>query len=186
MGQGSAAASDLADDLPGRLVCQDAPDVQPSFRYWEDGVWNGVTYGPSIASPGMVATDFQSGPILPELGGYTHRGQEGLTLHFPIACLRLPEGGIANVERQQPVPGRALMVFTDDALLERFIHGRLRGGAAILLEDVVALDDLIDALEILVEVVLIDPHADTLAPRNVLTVEQIRVRRIERDGSANG
>jgi hypothetical protein len=151
----------------------------PSFRYWEDGLWNGITYGPSAVYPGGVAiTNFQSGPILPDLAGLIDRGAAGFTVQYPIAALRMPDGGVACAVR--PDGAQALIVYTDTNLMERAISGRCRGAAPITVENITELDEILAPL-FDVDAVLLDPDPDTLAPREFLTVKQVRNRRRERD-----
>jgi hypothetical protein len=132
--------------------------VLPTFQLWEDGVWNGITYGPSFASPGgSVVVDFKSGPILPSLGGLKGGPGGKLTVTYPMAILHGPENGFVSTT----VKGHTYMAaFSDTRLMEAFIHEESPGARPLRINTPHELREVLQVLAASVEFLLFNPNGD--------------------------
>lgn len=138
----------------------------PSMLYWEDGHWNGITYGADVAGPGVAVTNVVAGPIPPNLGGLVS-SETGFRVTYPIALLRRPDGSILNVTKG----GRSwLLAFSDNLLVERFIRDRAKDASVVVVVSPAQLDQVLLNLVNPVVGVLFDMDSKTLSPREQVNV----------------
>lgn len=153
----------------------DSPAELASFRYWEDGLWNGSAYGPTMVWPGGTTfRNLKAGPLVPPLGGLQCRDDGSFTVTFPLAAVLLPAGGPALLGND--AGWRGLVLYSDGLTLTFAAEGYLRGSRPFPIASMRELDDLLDQLPDKVDAALIDPDPTTLIPIRWLSRDQIRER----------
>lgn len=138
----------------------------PTVQYWEDGDWNGITYGAEFAGPGIALTNVHSGPIIPMLGGMS-KIEGGFRITYPIALLRRPDGSILQLNNGS---NRGLIAFTNSKSLKEFRDAKARDASVLMVESPDQLDDYIVRLIDQITHVVFDIDSKTLRPSEVVTV----------------
>ena len=169
----AAAVSNMRSDGSSMALAGDprTPSTVPSFRYWEDGSWDGITYGPSfVLAGGPAATGFRAGPIWPDLGHLEIGQLGGFTIHYPAAWVLMPDGTPAGVTRSDGIPHGVL--FLDEDKMARALAGPLRGGTPRI---IVGLDELFEFISdpSVPDLLVLDPDSETGRPVEVISREQV-------------
>jgi hypothetical protein len=103
-----------------------------TFQFWEAGLWNGITYGPTFVAGGAVASNFRSGPLLPKLGGMiAGDDSRSVSFKYPIAILRGTGGGLVGTTARGI---RLLAAFTETELMESFRDAKAPHASPVIIE----------------------------------------------------
>jgi hypothetical protein len=140
-------------------------------QYWEDGTWNGVTYGPNVASSsGAYATGFRGGSLPPQLGGMRPNGPSGFTVTYPVAALQLPDDGFAMVKQGTNL---GMVLVTDRNLCGRLLDGRFRGARPVVLSSRAEISNCAGQMQNQVTHILFDPDPETLMPAEWISISDL-------------
>lgn len=142
----------------------------PTFQYWEDGKWNGITYGPAVAGPGLVMTNFQSGPLLPGLGGLTTRNG-GFTVTYPVAILLSPTNDVLATTQDDKT---YIAAFSDSSLMAEFIRTESPSARPFFIETPDHFREVMGAFSASCDVVAFNPNGETSQRMNVDIDEILR------------
>ena len=153
----------------------------PSFRYWEDGFWNGITYGPTFVMPdGSIADNFKSGPSLPELGGWvdhSEREGNGFTVEYPLAVLFWPNGRSVVIGLDESTI--SLVAYSSRELLSEALDHEFRHATPVFVNNIFELWEVLEPLDLTTYVAL-DPDPRRLSPARLISREEVEVRRTKR------